>query len=231
MHLEQRHPRITHENRHRVSAEAPNEAGLILSPEELRRVALVAAETASRFAGADTAASAMEWMNAPRRLFGGMSAIHACIDELHCRRAVTLHGLGMDPEADDVDVDLVMALVEDRDETDAPSCGSRIIEEYVAQSPKLFVSEISHEDGETGVWAFGAMVAQDESEVRRLLEARYGADVAAGSRVRAGFDRDEGMARTLVSPSLAETLAAVAQDPRSPLARGLDLVIEQRFRA
>lgn len=231
MHLELRPLRIADDNEHLIFPDSRNEEGLFVTPVALRRIALVAAETASRFAGADTAALAMDWMDAPRPLFGGLSAMDACMDEVHCRRALTLHGLGMDPEADDMDVDLVMALDDDEVEVDLASTGAGAREECVDQAQLMFVSEISYEGGKVGAWAFGTTVLQDVGKVARVLEKRCGTGLVAGSQVRMGFDHDEGMARALVLSAMTGTLAAVAQDPRSPLARGLRVVIEPRFNA
>jgi hypothetical protein len=44
-----------------------------------------------------------------------------------------------------------------------------------------------------------------------------------------GFDASDPMVEALVAPAVADTLLLVAQDPRSPLAAGLDLNVEQRF--
>lgn len=217
---------------HPLSADLLAGGARVLTAAAVRRVALVAAEAASRFAGDDGAALAMEWMEAPRALFGGASALEACVGPHHCRRAVTLHALELDPDADDLDVDLVMAPIDDEeDAVHAPSLGADLDEHAGRRLPRLFVSEVSYERDGAGVWAFAATVANDEAHVLRTLQTRYGAEVAASATVRIGFDGGVGMARTLVSPALAETLAAVSRDPRSPLACGLDVLIEQRFRA
>lgn len=196
--------------------------------EEIRRVARVAAETAARFSEADTADVAMEWMDAPRPLFGGLSAVRACVERTHYKRAVTLHGLGLDTEADAQELDFVMSLCDEGEDSLPFDAASELPGLGLS---RLFIAEISEEVNGAGVWAFAAMVAEDESEVRSMMDARYGSKVAACSKVRAGFNASVGMAKAFVSPALAETLEKVAKDPGSPLAHGLEIVIEQRFRA
>lgn len=71
----------------------------------ITRVALVAAETASRFAREDIDHDPMAWMMCPRRIFDGAAAIDACLELNSFVRATMLHGLslGLDAEPEDID--------------------------------------------------------------------------------------------------------------------------------
>ena len=71
----------------------------------ITRVALVAAETASRFARENINYDPMAWMMCPRRIFAGSAAIDACLELDSFVRATMLHGLslGLDAEPEDID--------------------------------------------------------------------------------------------------------------------------------
>jgi len=79
----------------------------------LVRLALVAAETASRFEREGIEEDPVAWMLAPRRLFGGRAAVEACLNREDCVRAVLLHGLALDLDAEPEGLDWLM---EDDDE-------------------------------------------------------------------------------------------------------------------
>jgi len=87
----------------------------------LVRLALVAADTASRFEREGIAHDPVAWMLAPRVLFEGRAAIDACLGRHECLRAVLLHGLsiGLDAELDDLD----HLLDEEDEELDHEGCG------------------------------------------------------------------------------------------------------------
>lgn len=63
--------------------------------------------------------------------------------------------------------------------------------------------------------------------VERII-GRYGS-CAADAEFAVGFDQTASWATAMISDAMADTLALAAADPGSPLAAGLDVVVEQRF--
>ena len=63
------------------------------------------------------------------------------------------------------------------------------------------------------------------------MAGRYGAGVAAAAQIAEGFDREAPLAAMMISEALADILAAAARDPETPIARGLEIVVEQRLAA
>ena len=98
----------------------------------------------------------------------------------------------------------------------------------VGGEPRLFTATVVADDGFETVHAFHASLAMDEDEVAGRLYRRMGAASADAAIVR-GFDHTSPMVEALVSQALCDTLRMVDADPRSPLAAGLDLNVEQRF--
>lgn len=71
---------------------------LVVSRRRLARVALVSSEATARFLREGADHDPMTWMFTPLPLFEGRAAIDAAL-ELHCcRRAVIVHGLGLEFE-------------------------------------------------------------------------------------------------------------------------------------
>ena len=73
------------------------------------RVALVAAEAGARMQRDGLSTDPMDWMLAPRRLFGGRPAIEACMERKNCTAAMLLHGLGLGLDADPELIDALVA--------------------------------------------------------------------------------------------------------------------------
>ena len=73
------------------------------------RVALVAAEAGARMQRDGLSTDPMDWMLAPRRLFGGRPAIEACMERKNCTAAMLLHGLGLGLDADPALIDALVA--------------------------------------------------------------------------------------------------------------------------
>ena len=65
----------------------------------LVRVACVAAETGARMQRDALAGNPMDWMVERSPLFGGLAPIEACLERGAFLKAVTLHGLGLEPDA------------------------------------------------------------------------------------------------------------------------------------
>lgn len=200
----------------------------------LIRLALVAAETGARFQR-EAVGDPMAWLLAPRRLFGGGSAIEACLDRRPLIRALLLHGLQLGLDADPREID---ALVDDGPDAPAPAtCGSDAVGTPpepdalpAAGGPRLFTATVVSNDGFETVHAFHASLAVEEAEIAGRLYCRMGA-AAAGAVIQPGFDPTDPLVAALVSDAVCDTLALIASEPGSPLAAGLDLNVEQRFLA
>ena len=78
----------------------------VLRDVEVLRIVLVALETGARFQREGIALDPLAWMVAPRKMFHGLPPIEACKSADACSRAVLVHGLGLglDPEADAIDL-------------------------------------------------------------------------------------------------------------------------------
>lgn len=194
----------------------------LVSDRQLQRIALVAMETACRYQREDRSDDPMAWMLAPRRLFDGRPALHACGDRRAFRHALILHGLalGMDGDPDAYD-DLV------DDETCCRTEDPWLIGPGHA---RLFTASLAVGDAASRLHCFHAAVAASGAAVMADLEARLG-DAARHAAIRTGFDPSEPIAASLLSEALADLLGQVAADPTSPLAAGLAIHLEQRFDA
>lgn len=224
----------------------PTDEVVATTRRSLIRVALVATEVATRFQREGVLHDAMAWMLAPRAVFGGVSAVDACLGRDACLRGVLLHGLSLGMDADPAEID---ALVEG-DGTPAPDYPGRIatgrpradaargprhdnvlpFRPTGEAGPRLFTATVVHDDGFETVHAFHASFANDEAEIAGRLYARMGA-AAADAAIVAGFDHTSPIVEALVSQAICDTLMMIDAEPSSPLAAGLDLNIEQRFLA
>jgi hypothetical protein len=95
--------------------------------------------------------------------------------------------------------------------------------------PALYTASVVHADERGAIYVYAAMIADSAGEVRRRLRARLGPLLEDAARVRLGFDWSEPLACAMVSDAAADMLALVSADPTSPIARGLDFQVEQRF--
>jgi hypothetical protein len=204
----------------------------------LSRVALVASETATRFALDGILHEPMVWMMAPRRLFGGVSALEACLHLDACESAIALHRVGetldaepsgFDGDEDAKDLSEVGAEIAGADHEDAepprtcPSgrsgtrptlkvCGGRPDR---AAEGRLF-SAVVHDRAEGGfVQAFAAMVTTSRASFRSALGRMYG-EAAAGATVMEGFDSSHPLVAALVSPAIADVSQQPSRRPPPP---------------
>lgn len=227
--------------------DAPTDAAVTTTRRGLVRLALVAAETGARFQREAVEHDPMSWLLAPRALFGGASAIDACLARQECMRGILLHGLSLGLDADAADID---ALVADSDGGDvgdgtvtaAPQSKRTRrangphhdnvlpFRQAGGTQPRLFTATIVHDDGFETVHAFHASFATDEAEIAGRLFMRMG-PAAADAAIVTGFDHTSPIVEALVSQAICDTLMMIDAEPTSPLAAGLDLNIEQRFLA
>lgn len=222
-----------------LDPDMPGDETVVTTRRGICRVALVATEVAGRFQREELAHDPMSWMLAPGALFGGSSAIDACLDRDACLRGVLLHGLSLGLDADP---DAVDALADDDGEdAGAPDAidvrGRGAVVALPPRGgpdrepqPRLFTATVVADDGFETLHAFHASFAMDEAEIAGRLYMRMGAASADAAIVR-GFDHTSPIVEALVSPALCDTLMMVDADPGSPLAAGLDLNVEQRFTA
>lgn len=218
----------------------PDDDLIVTTRRALCRVALVATEAAGRFERDGVAHDPMSWMLAPRRLFGGAAAIDACLDRDACMRGVLVHGLGLGLDIDPVALDALTA-DDDWDEDDGTDVvtifhavddgsGDGGVSPFEHHRPRgrLFTATVVANDGFETVQAFHASIASDEAEISGRLFCRMGA-ASADAVIVEGFDPSDPLVGALVSPAISQTLTLVAENPRSALAAGLDLNVEQRF--
>ncbi|WP_174290984.1 hypothetical protein [Sphingomonas bacterium] len=216
--------------------DAPSDDVVVTTRRAISRVALVATETGSRFQREGVSHDPMTWMMAPRALFGGASAMEACLKRDACMRGILLHGLSIGLDADPIEID---ALVDEGEQDggidwtrdpNIPHSPNSIApgDEPPRSEPRLFTATVVACDGFETVQAFHASIATEEAEIAGRLYMRMGAAMADAVIVE-GFDPGAPLVAALVAPALCDTLALVAADPFSPLAAGLDLNVEQRF--
>jgi len=223
----------------------PTDVPVVTTRRGLCRMAMVAADTATRFQRDGVDVDPVAWMLSPRKLFGGATALEACLGQNHFMRASLLHGLaiGLDAEPSEID-----ALAGDgfddgdgRDIYDLDDGGEDGAEGYAfddleiaALGPddiRLYTATIAFKGGGVIFHAFHASLARTAREVGERLRRRYGEEVGGRATIVSGFRTGGGFVGALVSPALAEMLRDVAANPSSPIAAGLDLNLEQCFDA
>ena len=203
--------------------DSAEDAPVLTTRRSLVRLALVAAETGSRFVREEIDIDPVAWMLAPRRLFDDRPAIDACLDREECLRAVLLHGLAIGLDADPTEID-ALAADEDEDEGMMP-----VISDEAPECPQLWTSFLVGRSHEGCVQAFDAILARTRQEAEARLRARHGGGLSDDLEILKGFDASLPLAEALVSPALADMLKQVATDPGSPLAEGLSISVQQRF--
>lgn len=220
-----------------LDADDPTDEAVVTTRRAICRVALVATEVAGRFQREAVDHDPMSWMLAPRRLFGGSTALDACLDRDDCLRGVLIHGLALGLDADPEFIDGLTAdndtAIGDDGAVAGPSAGDarENVIPFVPRAEgelRLFTATIVVNDGFEAVHAFHASLATEEAEVAGRLYCRLGA-AAADARIVDGFDPADPLVAALVSDAICDTLALIAAEPGSPLADGLDVNIEHRF--
>lgn len=194
---------------------------------QLGRIVMLAAETGARFERDGILADPAAWMVAPRRLFGGNSAVEACREERPFLRAMLLHGLSAGLDADP---ELVDALVAEEPAADRNEEGGAVAERR-ATSPRmdLYTATVVCECSSSTSHIFHACMAFGPDDALRELRTRVGGRAGRCARVRRGFDPSDPIAVENVSPAIGAVLLEVAADASSPLGHGLNILIEHRF--
>lgn len=216
----------------------PDEADdeiVVTSSRRLLRVAVAAADAGARFANEEAGVDPAAWMLAPRVLFGGRPAIEACQDLEGFCRSIVLHGLNLGVDADP---DAVDALLSDDGSDESPDYDldeygpfGDDVDDVRLPHPLLLTCWIGCELPADRLFAFCGLVTDRPADLVERVIARYGAAAAAKAEFQVGFDGTSAMATTMISAAMANTLTLASRDPECPLARGLDVAVEQRFAA
>jgi len=214
-----------------LAPDLPNDRALVTTRRALCRVVTVAAEAGARFQREADSTDPVAWMLAPRRLFGGVAALDACLARDHFYRALVLHGLSLGVDAEPGSLDMA---VPDDDEPGPPlgrprrgrSDGRRS-----AHMARLYTATIAFSGGGVMLQAFHASVASHPAEVVQRLRKRFGEDVVSLAEIRVGFSQAMPLVIALVPESVAEVIRSVAFDCSTPAARNFTVDIEQRIEA
>ena len=207
---------------------------VLTTDRRLRRIVAVAADVGARFVREGLTGDPAAWMQAPRGLFGGRTAIEACQDRDSFVRATLLHGLsfGMDAEPEELDAVLIEDPWDDAPEEELGAPAWRYLD-AVSEAPRLFTCLVAGRIGSGGrsVEALCAMVVADEGAARRRLRCRYGQDLGDRAEVVEGTAAEHPLARRLLSDDMAGLIAEMARDPGADAACGFDVQLERRFAA
>lgn len=211
------------------------------SPRRLLRLAIAAADVGARFAREGLEHDPVAWMLTPRAVFEGLTPMDACQDLKHFKRSIAFHALSLGLDADPNAIDELLDDGEDEDDNcgadgidigevghDVATSSANGLKDGRLGRPLLLTAwlDVAREGGR--LFAFCALVTDRPGDlVERLIE-RYGRD-AEYADFAVGFDHTQPLATAMISDAMADTLALAAADPESPLAAGLDVVVEQRF--
>jgi hypothetical protein len=124
---------------------------VVTTKRALIRLALVAADTASRFEREGIGHDPVAWMLAPRALFEGRAAVDACLAREECLRAVLLHGLSIGLDADPSELDALL------DENADDTCDRNLLSE---QRPHSWNSSDVEESEDGAIRTFEPIVAR-----------------------------------------------------------------------
>lgn len=199
----------------------------------LTRLALVAAETASRFQREGVDHDAMAWLLAPRLLFGGKAAVEACLERGHCINAILLHGLSIGLDATPAQFSALFDEGPIDDDPGKPWSGSRDDRSPPGRRSgrrmRLYSATIVQARGGELLHAFHASVAPTASVVRERIRARFGSTAADEAHVRIGFDPNCPSTLGLIPPAVMDTLLAASRRRRWVTPAILDITVEQRL--
>ncbi len=215
-----------------LEPDAVGDEVVVTTNRRLLRLAISAADVGARLTQEGSIVDAAAWMIAPRRLFDGRSALDACQDLIGFNRSVVLHGLGLALDAEPEDIDDLLA----SDDASPESAGIGADGWSGDLEPRLpgaclLSCWVDCTDVRGRLFAFCAIVTDRPADLVERVVGRYGEAAAGQARYSNGFDHATPLATAMISDAMADTLALAASDPDSPLAHGLDVVVEQRFRA
>jgi len=218
-----------------LEVDREDDEAIVTTRRAINRVALIAAEAGGRFQRENIDHDPMSWLLAPRKMFGGRTAVEACLEREHCLRGILVHGLslGLDVEPEAID-DLLADDDDWESETDhmaknkSGSGSSQISHEYVSV-PKLYTATICYADCSTMLNAFYACITNNPSEIADHLEHRYGPAAASEARIRAGYFAADPLVLALVPDPIAEVICRMQEQETEPASASFAVDIEQRL--
>jgi hypothetical protein len=212
-----------------LDADSPLDDVVITTSRALCRLALVATETGARFQREAEPHDPMAWLLAPRRMFGGSTALEACLEREHFMRALLLHGLSLGLDADPDEID---GLLDDPIETGGTGRHSRGDRTPASVAvPRLYTASLLRSTSGTMLQAFHASVACSMEEFRVRLDAKFGSAPARGAEIRVGFDPAAPIALALVPAPVAKVLRKVERESATPKYGNFAVTIEHRLEA
>lgn len=207
----------------------------------LVRLAVAATETGARFEREGLEFDAAAWMMAPRDIFDGRAAIEACMERQGFQRNLLLHGLQLGLDADPQAVDALLEddaggqtsgdLANNDGNRPHPNELSARVDLMAWSDPQLRTCWLDTQRGGVRIFAFFAVVSERPEDIVDRVIGRFGKSAAQVADFRVGYDHSTPLGVAMISDALADTLALCSSDPRSPLAEGLDVLVEQRFKA
>jgi hypothetical protein len=205
------------------------------------RVALVAAETATRFHREVVEHDPMTWMFAPRAVFDGAAAIDACLDRDACMRGILVHGLGLGLDVSRSAVDALLASEDgDFDEHEfrylyggRSAARGRLDRNRSGRATRvrLYTATIVNTRDNRMTQVFHASLARDASEIRTRLAGRFGPDVAGLADIRLGIHIASPPVVALVPEPVLELIRRMERDCAKPHARTFAVDIEMGIQA
>lgn len=108
-----------------------------------------------------------------------------------------------------------------------PHCHARILH---AAPVQLYTATLVHCWEDEMIHGFYAVVGTAMSHLFWKLLNRLGPEAAGQATLAQGFDPSDPLVVSLVSDALADMLVLIDAEPASPLADGLDIQFESRFR-
>lgn len=220
-----------------LEADGPDDQTIVTSRRAIGRVAMAATEVGGRFQREHIRYDPMAWMLAPRRMFGGRSALDACLEQEHCLRTMLVHGLGLglDPEPEALE-NLSANNEDDEGEDDdifwpdpVPASDKPGWPEGSLDSPGLITATVCYADDHLMLNAFHACIASDPQEVLGYLEDRYGVDVLPTVRLRRGYFPADPLVIALVPDPIAELILQVEAQPHPRPNADFTVNIEHRI--
>ena len=213
-----------------LDPDATDDADVITTRRGLTRLALIAAETGARFQREGEDLDPMAWMLAPRRLFGGSTAIDACLAREDFMRALLLHGLSLGLDADPEQIDAHLWDTPP-DLGDSPWNGgdgeSREPAQRRSRRLRLYSTLIVTARGAEIIQLFHASVASSANVVRERIRSRIGAAAADQAHIRVGVDLDCPATLVMLPPVFRELFERGDRIRWSTIA-GLDVTVEHR---
>jgi hypothetical protein len=210
-----------------LDADSPSDEVVITTSRALCRLALVATETGARFQREAEPHDPMAWLLAPRRIFGGSTALEACLQREHFMRALLLHGLSLGLDADPDEID---DLLDEPIEVLPVARRSRRTSRAVVR-PRLYTASLLRSTSGGMLQAFHASVASSVEEFQARLEVKFGLAAAERAEIRAGFDPAAPIVVALVPAPVAKVLRKVERESATPTYGGFAVTIEHRLEA